>query len=114
MAYLNRHPKARIVLQLLLDAAPFLLLLGFCCCMYRLLGYAAEMGWMMRICIWGFLLGAAPLWLLGRILRKRMDGVFACFARCACASSIMRTLGTISACWSILGLLLCLLEMSGI
>ena len=109
--FFDKHMKTRIALQLLLDAIPFVLLCGFGACTYNLFTYPLEQEWLVHIGIWGFMLGTVPLCILGRVSRKRMEDQLAAYAACARVSKILTLLGTVAACWSVLALILCLMNI---
>ena len=92
----DKHIKTRIALQLLLDALPLLMLCGFGACVYHIFDYPLELGWLMDIGIWGFLIGTIPIFIAGIILRKRADAEFACYPWCEWASRILRIGGLLS------------------
>lgn len=109
--FFDKHMKTCIALQLLLDAIPFVLLCGFCTCMYNLFAYPLEREWMMHIGIWGFMLGTVPFCILGNVSRKRMADQLAAYVTCERVSKLLTLLGTVAACWSVLALILCLLNI---
>lgn len=109
--FFDKHMKTRIALQLLLDAIPFVLLCGFGACTYNLFTYPLEQEWLVHIGIWGFMLGTVPLCILGKVSRKRMKGRFVAYETCEKVSRVFALLGAVAACWSVLALFLCLLNI---
>ena len=94
--WFDRHPKVRIALQLLLDAAPFALLLGFGGCAFNLFSYPLELEWLIHVGILGFFILTVPLFILGIWLRGRAEGDFACYPWCERVSRLLRILGALA------------------
>ena len=99
--WFDRHPKTRIALQLMLDAAPFLLLIGFCICVLNIFTYDIALEWLMDVGIFGFFLLTLPLFIIGIWLRGHVDGEFACYPWCWWASKILRILGALAVSFSL-------------
>ena len=99
--FFGRHGKARIALQLVLDAAPFVLLAGFCACLWNLFTYELALEWLMHVGILGFFILTLPLFLLGIWFRGRAEGEFACYPWCWWASKVLRILGALAVSFSV-------------
>lgn len=95
-AWFDRHPKTRIALQLMVDAAPFLLLaLSFIVSVFSPSRWAsAVMNNCMSILMYG---GGAAIFLLGIWLRKRAERAFNGYPRCETLSDMLRVLSAIPA-----------------
>ena len=100
-AWFDRHPKTRVALQLVLDAAPFVLLAGFCACLWNLFTYELALEWLMHVGILGFFILTLPLFILGIWLRGRAEDEFACYPWCWWASKVLRILGALAVSFSV-------------
>lgn len=89
-AWFDRHTKLRIALQLVLDGLPFIQMIGFGVCVYNLFTYPLELEWLMDVGIFGFLIAALPLLIIGIKLKSDAEGEFACYPWCDWVSRILR------------------------
>ena len=110
-AWFDRHPKIRIALQLLLDAAPFLLLVGFGVCVLNIFSYSLELGWLMDVGIFGYFIMTLPLFILGIKWKKSADGEFACYPWCDKVSGVFRTFSVIAVVWEVIMVVFILLGL---
>ncbi|MBE5810273.1 MAG: hypothetical protein E7318_04975 [Clostridiales bacterium] len=94
--WFDRHMKARIALQLVLDGLPFIQMIGFGICVYILFTYPLELEWLMHVGILGFFILSLPLFILGIWCRGRAEGEFACYPWCWWASKVLRILGALA------------------
>ena len=99
--WFDKHMKTRIALQLVLDAAPFILLAGFCACMWHLFTYELALEWLMHVGILGFFILTLPLFILGIWFRGRAEGEFACYPWCWWMSKVLRILGALAVSFSV-------------
>lgn len=99
--FFGRHVKTRIALQLVLDAAPFVLLAGFCASVWHLFTYELALEWLMYVGILGFFILTLPLFVLGIWFRGRAEGEFACYPWCCWASKVLRVLGALAVSFSV-------------
>lgn len=99
--WFDLHIRTRVTLQLLVDAAPFILLIGFCGCLMNLFTNSLELEWLMDIGIFGFFILTLPLFILGIWLRGRAEGEFACYPWCSRVSTILRILGALAVSFSV-------------
>ena len=100
-AWFDHHMKTRIALQLVLDAAPFLLLIGFCTCVWNVFSYDLAVEWLMHIGIFSFFILTLPLFALGIWLRGCADGEFAFYPWCWWMSKTLRILGALAVSFSV-------------
>ena len=109
--WFDRHPKTRIALQLMVDAAPFLLLVGFGACVWNVFSYPLELERLMDIGIFGYFLGTLPLFIFGIKWKKSADGEFVCYPWCDKVSSVCRTLSGIAVAWEVFMVVFLLLAL---
>ena len=92
--WFDRHMKKRIALQLLLDAAPFLLLaIPFATCLFPSSRWTSDV---MNTCMWILAWGGVPIFLLSILLRKRAEKAFVGCPKCETFSDMLRVLSAVA------------------